>query len=161
MSDVVEFKLFREGAILPVKSTEGAAGYDVFAWNLDQFDGISLVSSGQVVAVRTGLNVNIPKGYEIQVRPRSGMALKHSVTVLNTPGTVDYDYCPGENDDSESFELKVILINHNKFPFTVKHGERIAQLVINKLPEVSVVEVEQFTRTNNTDRKGGFGSTGV
>ena len=156
MSDVVEIKKFRDGAVMPTKATEGSAGYDLYAWNEDQFEGTSLISTGNVVAVRTGLNVNIPKGDEIQIRPRSGMAFKNSVTVLNTPGTIDSDY----TGDGEDFELKVILINHNKFPFAIRHGERIAQMVICKLPDVDVKEVTEFTKANKSSRSGGLGSTG-
>ena len=156
MNDVVEIKKFRDGAVMPTKATEGSAGYDLYAWNEDQFEGTSLISTGNVVAVRTGLNVNIPKGYEIQIRPRSGLAAKHGVTVLNTPGTIDCDY----SGDGEDFELKVILFNHNKIPFTINDGDRIAQMVVAKLAAHELVEVEEFGKTDKTSRKGGLGSTG-
>jgi dUTP pyrophosphatase len=106
--------------------------------------------------VPTGLNVNIPEGYEIQIRPRSGLAAKHGVTVLNTPGTIDCDY----SGDGEDFELKVILFNHNKVPFIINDGDRIAQMVVAKLAAHELVEVEEFGQTANKSRKGGLGSTG-
>ena len=151
----VEIKAFREGAKIPVKATEGAAGYDLCACIPDYTSGM-MVHPHNSLIVPTGLNVNIPEGYEIQIRPRSGLAAKHGVTVLNTPGTIDCDY----SGDGEDFELKVILINHNKIPFSIKHGDRIAQMVVAKLAEHDLVEVEEFGATDKTSRKGGLGSTG-
>ena len=152
----VEIKAFREDAIIPKKATESAAGYDLCAWLKDSYDEQTLVTPHSTLIVPTGLNVNIPNGYEIQIRPRSGLAAKFGVTVLNTPGTIDSDYC----GDGEDFELKVILINHNKIPFSIKHGDRIAQMVIAKLADHELVEVEEFGKTDKTSRKGGLGSTG-
>ena len=152
----VEIKAFREDAIIPKKATESAAGYDLCAWLKDSYDEQTLVAPHSTLIVPTGLNVNIPNGYEIQIRPRSGMAAKHCVTVLNTPGTIDSDYC----GDGEDFELKVILINHNKVPFSIRHGDRIAQMVVAKLADHDLVEVKEFTSIDNTSRKGGLGSTG-
>ena len=152
----VEIKAFREDAIIPKKATESAAGYDLCAWLKDSYDEQTLVTPHSTLIVPTGLNVNIPNGYEIQIRPRSGLAAKFGVTVLNTPGTIDSDYC----GDGENFELKVILINHNKIPFSIKHGDRIAQMVVAKLAEHELVEVEEFGKTDKTSRKGGLGSTG-
>ncbi len=152
----VEIKAFREGAVIPKKATESAAGYDLCAWAKDSFEETFLIPPHSVMIVPTGLNVNIPNGYEIQIRPRSGMAAKHCVTVLNTPGTIDSDYC----GDGENFELKVILINHNRTPFSVRHGDRIAQMVVAKLADSELVEVEEFSVTDKTSREGGLGSTG-
>ena len=152
----VEIKAFREDAIIPKKATESAAGYDLCAWLKDCYDEQTLVTPHSTLIVPTGLNVNIPNGYEIQIRPRSGLAAKFGVTVLNTPGTIDSDYC----GDGEDFELKVILINHNKIPFSIKHGDRIAQMVVAKLADHELVEVEEFGKTDKTSRKGGLGSTG-
>jgi dUTP pyrophosphatase len=152
----VEVKAFREDAIIPKKATESAAGYDLCAWLKDSYDEQTLVTPHSTLIVPTGLNVNIPNGYEIQIRPRSGLAAKFGVTVLNTPGTIDSDYC----GDGEDFELKVILINHNKIPFSIKHGDRIAQMVVAKLADHELVEVEEFGKTDKTSRKGGLGSTG-
>jgi dUTP pyrophosphatase len=152
----VEIKAFREDVIIPKKATESAAGYDLCAWLKDSYDEQTLVTPHSTLIVPTGLNVNIPNGYEIQIRPRSGLAAKFGVTVLNTPGTIDSDYC----GDGEDFELKVILINHNKIPFSIKHGDRIAQMVVAKLADHELVEVEEFGKTDKTSRKGGLGSTG-
>jgi dUTP pyrophosphatase len=152
----VEIKAFREDVVIPKKATESAAGYDLCAWLKDSYDEQTLVSPHSTLIVPTGLNVNIPNGYEIQIRPRSGLAAKFGVTVLNTPGTIDSDYC----GDGEDFELKVILINHNKIPFSIKHGDRIAQMVVAKLADHELVEVEEFGKTDKTSRKGGLGSTG-
>lgn len=157
VADIVEIKAFREDAIIPSKATEGSAGYDLCAWIKDQYEETYLIPPHTVAIIKTGLNVNIPNGYEIQVRPRSGLAAKHGVTVLNTPGTIDSDF----TGDGEDFELKVIVINHNKMPYQFRHGDRIAQMVICKLPDVKLVHVETFTQPNKTSRKGGLGSTGV
>jgi dUTP pyrophosphatase len=151
----VEIKAFREGAVIPKKATEGAAGYDLCACLPDNQSGL-MVHSGNSLIVPTGLNVNIPEGYEIQIRPRSGLAAKHGVTVLNTPGTIDCDY----SGDGEDFELKVILFNHNRMPFSINHGDRIAQMVVAKLADHELIEVEEFGDTANKSRKGGLGSTG-
>ncbi len=151
----VEIKAFREGAKIPVKATEGAAGYDLCACIPDYTSGM-MVHPHNSLIVPTGLNVNIPEGYEIQIRPRSGLAAKHGVTVLNTPGTIDCDY----SGDGEDFELKVILFNHNKVPFIINDGDRIAQMVVAKLAAHELVEVEEFGKTANKSRKGGLGSTG-
>ena len=152
----VEIKAFREDAAIPKKATESAAGYDLCAWLKDSYDEQTLISPHSTMIVPTGLNVNIPNGYEIQIRPRSGLAAKFVVSVLNTPGTIDSDYC----GDGEDFELKVILINHNKIPFSIKHGDRIAQMVVAKLAAHELVEVKEFGATDKTSRKGGLGSTG-
>ena len=152
----VEIKAFRESAIIPKKATEGAAGYDLCACIPDYTNGMMIHPHSSLI-VPTGLNVNIPNGYEIQIRPRSGLAAKHGVTVLNTPGTIDCDY----SGDGEDFELKVILFNHNKIPFQINNGDRIAQMVVAKLAAHELVEVEVFGETANKSRKGGLGSTGV
>lgn len=151
----VEIKAFREGAKIPKKATEGAAGYDLCACIPDYTSGMMIHPHNSLI-VPTGLNVNIPEGYEIQIRPRSGLAAKHGVTVLNTPGTIDCDY----SGDGEDFELKVILFNHNKVPFMINDGDRIAQMVVAKLAVHELVEVEEFGQTANKSRKGGLGSTG-
>ena len=156
-SPVVEIKSFREDVVMPAKGTSKAAGYDLCAWTKDYYEDTALVQPGSTLIVKTGLNVNIPENYEIQIRPRSGLAAKSMISVLNTPGTIDADYC----GDGENFELKVILVNHGKMPFAVRHGDRIAQMVICELPKVDLNVVEEFTSSSNTDRSGGLGSTGV
>jgi len=107
------------------------------------------VAPGARHAVATGLALAIPPGYEIQVRPRSGLALKHGITVPNTPGTIDSDY---------RGELKVILINHGHHPFEVRRGDRIAQLVLAPVTRAAWLEVDELDQTARGE--GGFGSTG-
>ena len=132
-----------QGLPLPAYATPDAAGMDVVsAEDLD-------LQPGQRHAVATGFRVAIPQGYEIQVRPRSGLALKHGISVPNAPGTVDADY---------RGELKVILINHGDQPFPVRRGERIAQLVPAAVTQAAWDEVEELDDTARGE--GGFGSTG-
>jgi dUTP pyrophosphatase len=128
---------------MPSYATHGAAGMDVLA-----AEDVTL-APGARHAVATGFSVAIPDGYEIQVRPRSGLALKHGITVPNTPGTIDSDY---------RGELKVILINHGGEPFPIHRGDRIAQLV---LAPVTLAEWQEVAELDETERgAGGFGSTG-
>lgn len=147
MTDPVGVRLKRlphgEGLALPAYATSGAAGMDVLAAE------DCVIAPGQRHAVATGLAVAIPQGYEIQVRPRSGLALKHGITVPNTPGTIDSDY---------RGELKVILINHGAGDFTIQRGDRIAQLVLAPVTQAAWEEVGELDTT--TRGAGGFGSTG-
>ena len=132
-----------EGLPLPAYASPGAAGMDVVA--AEDVD----LAPGERHAVATGFRVAIPDGYEIQVRPRSGLAFKHGVTVPNTPGTIDSDY---------RGELKILMINHGPDPFPVRRGDRIAQLVPAAVTKAGFDEVEEL---DMTDRGvGGFGSTG-
>ena len=132
-----------EGLDLPRYATDGAAGMDV----LSAED--ATLAPGARHAVATGLAMAIPPGYEIQVRPRSGLALKHGISVPNTPGTIDSDY---------RGELKVILINHGVEPFAIHRGDRIAQLV---LAPVTLADWDEVAELDDTERgAGGFGSTG-
>ncbi len=132
-----------EGLALPDYATAGAAGMDVLA-----AEDVTL-APGERHAVATGLALAIPPGYEIQVRPRSGLALKHGVTVPNTPGTIDSDY---------RGELKVIMINLGSEPFAVVRGDRVAQLVLAPVVRAGWVEVDSLDETQRGT--GGFGSTG-
>jgi dUTP pyrophosphatase len=133
-----------EGLPLPAYATPGAAGMDVVA-----AEDVDLLP-GQRHAVATGFQVAIPHGYEIQVRPRSGLAFKHGLSVPNAPGTIDSDY---------RGELKVLLINHGNQPFAIRRGERIAQLVP---AVVTMAEFDEVAELCETERgAGGFGSTGV
>ncbi|MEO6112959.1 MAG: dUTP diphosphatase [Sphingomicrobium sp.] len=132
-----------EGLPLPSYATPGAAGMDVVAAE------DLVLQPGQRHAVATGFRVAIPDGYEIQVRPRSGLAFKHGITVPNTPGTIDSDY---------RGEIKVLLINHGTEPFPVRRGERIAQMMLAVLTRAEFDEVEELCET--TRGAGGFGSTG-
>jgi len=147
MSDPIGVQVKRlphgEGLDLPAYATSGAAGMDV----LSAEDVV--LKPGERHAVATGLAVAIPAGYEIQVRPRSGLAFKHGVTVPNTPGTIDSDY---------RGELKVLMINHGTEDFSIKRGERVAQLV---LAPVTQARWDEVVVLDETDRgSGGFGSTG-
>lgn len=136
-----------EGLDLPAYETIGSAGMDVRA-AVSQEDPI-LLQAGERAMIPTGLSVAIPQGYEIQVRPRSGLAAKHGLTCLNTPGTIDSDY---------RGEIKVILINLGQDAFTIQRGERIAQLVLAPVTQLAWIEVGAL---DETDRgAGGFGSTG-
>lgn len=131
----------------PRQQTAGAAGVDLLA-ALPPGEVVSL-APGQRTLVPTGLALAIPEGYEGQVRPRSGLAAKHGVTVLNTPGTIDADY---------RGELKVILINLGDVPFEIRRGERIAQLVVAPVSQVNFTLRETLDATERG--AGGFGSTG-
>ena len=131
------------GLPLPAYATAGAAGMDVVA-----AENVTLIP-GARHAVATGLALAIPQGFEIQVRPRSGLALKHGITVPNTPGTIDSDY---------RGELKVILINHGAEPFAVQRGDRVAQLVLAPVVQAAWDEVEELGATERG--ASGFGSTG-
>ena len=136
-----------EGLPLPAYETDGAAGMDVRAAVPDG-EPLSL-KPGERAMVPTGLSVAIPEGYEIQMRPRSGLAAKHGITCLNTPGTIDSDY---------RGELKVIMINHGDEPFVIARGERIAQLVLAPVTRAAFTEVDDLDETERGS--GGFGSTG-
>jgi dUTP pyrophosphatase len=131
------------GLDLPAYATAGAAGMDVVS-----AEDVT-ISPGGRHAVATGLALAIPPGFEIQVRPRSGLALKHGVTVPNAPGTIDSDY---------RGELKVILINHGSEPFAIRRGDRVAQLVLAPVVRASWLEVAELDETARG--AGGFGSTG-
>jgi len=132
-----------EGLALPAYATDGAAGMDVVS-----AEDVRIAPRGRH-AVATGIALAIPPGYEIQVRPRSGLALKHGITVPNTPGTIDSDY---------RGEVKVILINHGEEDFVIRRGDRVAQLVIAPVTRAGFDEVEMLDETPRG--AGGFGSTG-
>lgn len=137
-----------EGLDLPAYETEGAAGFDLRA-ALPEAEPLTLKPL-QRALIPTGFIVDIPRGHEGQVRPRSGLALKHGVTCLNTPGTIDWDY---------RGELKVLLVNLGSEAFTITRGMRIAQMVI---APVTRVRIEERTEIEGTARgEGGFGSTGT
>jgi dUTP pyrophosphatase len=136
-----------EGLALPAYQSAHAAGLDLLAAVPD--DKPLTMTPGQRVLVPTGLMIAVPPGHEAQVRPRSGLALKHGVTVLNAPGTVDADY---------RGEVSVLLINHGDAPFTIRRGERIAQLVIATVTQANLLAVASLPTTDRGS--GGFGSTG-
>lgn len=130
---------------LPSYATQAAAGMDLRA----NLDAPIVLKSLERTLVPTGLFMELPVGFEAQVRPRSGLAFKNGLTVLNSPGTIDADY---------RGEVKVILVNLSNEPFTINDGERVAQLVIAKHEQAEWIEVEQLEETARGD--GGFGSTG-
>ena len=135
-----------EGAKLPEYKTRGAAGADVCAFVKEPL----ILKSGESGLVPTGLFFEIPEGYEIQVRPRSGLAFKNQVTVLNSPGTIDSDY---------RGELKVLLINLGKQDFKIENGDRIAQIVAAPVTRGLFTAVDSISETERGE--GGFGSTGL
>jgi len=151
MVEKIELKFKRLSSLfddleLPHYATEGSAGMDIRAAVLDEI----ILMPGKVYLIPTNLSVEIPAGYEIQVRPRSGLAAKHSIGILNSPGTIDSDY---------RGEIKIIMMNFGEENFIIKRGERVAQLVISKIYQANISEVKEL---NNSKRgKGGFGHTGV
>ena len=140
------FSVLKEGALLPEYQTSGSAGADLHAYLSEP---VTLTPMERRL-IPTGLFVESPAGYELQVRPRSGLALKHGVTVLNTPGTVDSDY---------RGELCVLLINFGSEPFTVQNGDRIAQAVVAQAVQVSFVQTDALSETGRG--VNGYGSTGI
>ena len=147
MNDAIKVEVKRlahgEGLALPAYATTGSAGMDVVS-----AEDIT-IAPGARHAVATGLSVAIPQGFEIQVRPRSGLAFKHGITVPNTPGTIDSDY---------RGELKVLLINHGSEDFAIARGDRVAQLVLAPVVQAAWNEVDELDTTQRG--AGGFGSTG-
>ena len=137
-----------EGLQLPAYETALSAGMDLRAAVPE--DAPIVVAPGERVLAPTGLTIALPAGYEAQVRPRSGLALKHGLTCLNTPGTIDADY---------RGELKVLLVNHGADPFPIRRGDRIAQLVVAPVQPAHFAEVAELDETARGE--GGFGSTGV
>ena len=136
-----------EGLALPAYETTGSAGMDLRA-AVAEFEPV-ILAPGERRLIPTGLKIALEPGYEAQVRPRSGLALKHGVTCLNSPGTIDSDY---------RGEVGVILINHGQIPFEIQRGERIAQMVIAPYAQAVMAEVEALDETARG--AGGFGSTG-
>lgn len=130
---------------IPGYESDGAAGIDLRAWLEDDL----VIAPGETALVPTGLAVAIPVGYEAQLRPRSGLALNHAISMPNSPGTIDSDY---------RGEIRIILINHGKKSFTVEHGMRIAQMVISPVMQVIFEVSEELPATSRG--AGGFGSTG-
>lgn len=130
---------------LPKYMSKGAAGMDLYAAVTEN----TVLKKGEILLVPTGLSIALPEGYEAQIRPRSGLALKKGISMVNTPGTIDADY---------RGEIGVIMINFGKEDFVIKRGERIAQMVINKIEQINWVEVKELEDTNRG--AGGFGHTG-
>ena len=149
MSSFIEMKVkvAHHSIELPTYETNSSAGMDLRAYLPD---GSITLQPKQRVLVGTGLYFEIPEGYEVQIRPRSGLALKHGITVLNSPGTIDADY---------RGEIKVILINHGDEPFVIEHKMRIAQMVVTKYHRIQFKLVKELASSERGS--GGFGSTGT
>ena len=139
----IKIKKLNNDAVIPAYQSEGAAGFDLHSTQ------DIVLKPAQRALVGTGLAIALDVGYELQIRPRSGLALKHGITCLNTPGTVDSDY---------RGEVKVLLINHSDEDFEIKKGERIAQGVVNAIIQAKLFEVEDLDSTQRGEN--GFGSTG-
>lgn len=142
----VYFHKLNPAAVIPEYQTLGSSGMDLHSVE------VCTVEPGKTAMIDTGLTMELPPGYEAQVRPRSGLAAKHGVTVLNTPGTIDSDY---------RGPVKVILINHGDRPFVVNVGDRIAQMVIARVEHALAFDKTGQTVSKTTRGTGGFGSTGV
>ncbi|MCG9879338.1 MAG: dUTP diphosphatase [Bacteroidia bacterium] len=130
---------------LPSYQTAHAAGMDLCAFLTEPI----VLEPGKRILIPTGLYIELPEGFEAQVRPRSGLALKHGITVLNSPGTIDADY---------RGEIKVLLINLGSEPFTIQNGERIAQMIVAEYTQITWKESSQLSATERGE--GGYGSTG-
>ena len=131
---------------LPEYKTDMSSGMDLKA----NIENEIILNPGERELIPTGLFISLPKGYEAQIRPRSGLAINYGITVLNAPGTIDADY---------RGEIKIILINLSQKPFTINDGDRIAQMVINKVEQISWDEVKELDKTQRGS--GGFGHTGI
>jgi len=130
---------------LPRYETPGSAGMDLRAFLKEPV----VLQPGERALIPTGLYIALPEGYEAQIRPRSGLAIKHGIGLLNAPGTIDADY---------RGEIKIILVNHSGMPFEIKDGDRIAQMVVNKVEKVEWLPADRLDETERGE--GGFGSTG-
>ncbi|MCZ2260606.1 dUTP diphosphatase [Sporosarcina sp. G11-34] len=144
MKEILKMKKLIDDAKIPQYAHDGDAGMDLYS--IEE----KTINPGETVLIKTGIQIELPKNTEAQIRPRSGLALKHSITVLNTPGTIDEGY---------RGEVGVILINHGKQSFSVEKYMRIAQMVIKPVLRVDVIEVEELSFTVRS--QGGFGSTGT
>ena len=142
----IQIKKLSNDVLIPKYETPGSSGMDIAAYIEQEIT----INSGDKVLIPTGFSLSIPQGYEVQIRPRSGLAAKKSITVLNTPGTIDADY---------RGEIKVILINLGKDKFIVKRGERVAQMVVCPVIQAQLEEVQELPATDRG--AGGFGSTGA
>jgi|TARA_B110000238_G_C16002585_1_gene385170 dUTP pyrophosphatase len=142
----IQIKKLSDSVLIPKYETSGSSGMDIAANTIKKI----IINPGEKAMVPTGFSLAIPRGYEVQIRPRSGLAAKKNITVLNTPGTIDADY---------RGEIKVILINLGKEKFIIENGERIAQMVVCPVVQVNLEEVKELSCTERGS--GGFGSTGT
>jgi len=144
MTITFRIKRLSPNAKIPTRADPGSSGFDLYA------SEPAFISPGEKALIKTGLAMEVPYGYEVQIRPRSGLAAKNGITVLNTPGTVDASY---------RGEVQVVLFNTSPLLFTVEQGARIAQAVVMKLPDVEIQECSELSDT--TRGAGGFGSSGT
>jgi len=142
----IQIKKLSTSVSVPKYETRGSSGMDIAA----HIENTIIINPGEKALVSTGFSIAIPEGYEVQIRPRSGLAAKKNITVLNTPGTIDADY---------RGEIKVILINLGNEKFIIKNGERIAQMVVCPIVQAELEEVKELPKT--VRGLGGFGSTGT
>ena len=142
----IQIKKLSSSVSIPKYETPGSSGMDIAAY----LESSIIINPGEKSLVSTGLMMAIPRGYEVQIRPRSGLAAKKNITVLNTPGTIDADY---------RGEIKVLLINHGKEKFVIENGERIAQMVVCPIVQANLEEVKELSETERGS--SGFGSTGT
>ncbi len=141
---VVKVKKLSKDAKLPEKQHETDAGYDLYS------NENAVIAPGEYKIISTGIAIELPRGIEAQIRPRSGLALKYGLTILNAPGTVDSGY---------RGEIKIILLNLGKEAVEIKKGQRIAQMVFNKIEDAEIKEVKKLSKSDRNEK--GFGSTGV
>ena len=148
--NIIDIKVKRKSGCedlpLPRYVTDGSSGMDLYA----DVDGEVVLATGSIQLISTGLYIAVPRGYEAEIRPRSGLALKHGISLVNSPGTIDSDY---------RGLLSIILINHGKDPFVVKRGDRIAQIVIKEVTRARWEEVGELEETVRSS--GGFGHSGT
>jgi len=144
MKSIVKIKMLNKDALMPNRAREGDAGIDIFS-SIEK-----LIRVGESALINTGIQLELPKNTEAQIRPRSGLALNYSITVLNSPGTIDEGY---------RGELKIILINHGKEDFIVKKHMRIAQMVVANVLPIELLEVGELS--NSKRGENGFGSSGL
>jgi len=142
----IQIKKLSKSVSIPKYETLGSSGMDIAAYIEKEI----IINPGEKALVSTGFSISIPKGFEVQIRPRSGLAAKKSITVLNTPGTIDADY---------KGEIKVILVNLGKEKFVIENGDRIAQMVVCPVVQADLEEVKELPDTNRGS--AGFGSTGT
>jgi|TARA_B110000259_G_scaffold184312_1_gene231112 dUTP pyrophosphatase len=142
----IQIKKLSASVSIPKYETLGSSGMDIAA----HLENKIIINPGEKALISTGFAIAIPRGYEVQIRPRSGLAIKKNITVLNTPGTIDADY---------RGEIKVILINFGNEKFIIENGERIAQMVVCPVVQATLEEVKELPKTERGT--GGFGSTGT
>ncbi len=142
----IKIKKLKPNAIIPKYMSKGSSGMDLFAC----LDNKIILKPFEIKLIPTGIAISLPEGYEAQIRPRSGLALKYGIILPNSPGTIDADY---------RGEIKIIISNIGKKDFVINHGDRIAQMVITKVEKCEIIEVDNLDETQRGEN--GFGSTGI